>query len=296
MWLAMSKALEPNAVLHINRAVLLREKLPAAQEVAAQYSQAELRTAFENLAELALKKHPDAMSLLGQFYEKQGLKQRATKLYEQAVNQYTAKESKKANKEKLAQPMQLPQLAPWNALGFILMTEKDPESLKQAEEAFRIGALDHDDPLSYYHLATFQTRHSGDWLQYMTKAAGSGHLEAMYELGEFYSEANQAYINPELANDKVLNKLMSWILDWKPQKLKALADEWFTTAASAGYKPAMWKLAEDLERGNTDGQDTEGALHWYKIIAGAPQFDKEERWPKLVDQARRKLQTVKRKV
>ena len=57
-----------------------------------------------------------------------------------------------------------------------------------AQDVLEEGALKYDYPASYYHLANwYRPVTSSTWLEYMLKAAASGHTEAAHKLGLYYT-------------------------------------------------------------------------------------------------------------
>jgi hypothetical protein len=67
--------------------------------------------------------------------------------------------------------------------------------------------------------------------------------------------------------------------------VQVLAKEWFTVAASVGHKPAMLEL---VEMSHSEG-DKEGAQTWLRRITELPPVNEHEKWPKLVESAKRML-------
>lgn len=287
--MACSQAKEPTATLHILRAILLSSSLPKAKDVAQNFSLADVRACRRELEELADQGNPDAMTLLGQFLEQEGSKARARKLYEQAVELKEA--ALNIESEDRISQIAVPQTPPWNLLGQMLLRETDAESREQAEAAFRKGALEGDDPLSYYHLATFQPQYSHDWLQYMTKAASAGHVDAAYQIANFYHDLNDS-MNlhskmPEWAKEGNFAKSLRWLLQWKKTAPGELAHEWFQLAADKGHKPSMLELADVEELSGRVGN----AKTWLEKIIASP-AGKTELWPQTVADARTKLRRL----
>jgi hypothetical protein len=54
------------------------------------------------------------------------------------------------------------------------------------KEAYRVAAIEYDDPYAYHHLALTEDLYSPLWIQYHTKAAVSGHMSSASALGDFY--------------------------------------------------------------------------------------------------------------
>ena len=199
------------------------------------------RTTLEKLGAKAksIALGPDALTLQGLFLEREGQKQKAIELFQQAVLL-----SHLTYNPKTRHPMQLDLIAPWNALGFLFKAEKDSASQTEAKRYFRTGALEADDPLSYYEMATFEQRSSLNWLHYTSKAAASGHIQATADLADFYEEVSSK-TSPSLANTSV-RKALKWILCWKRGSVADLAREWLQAGANLGHKPSMLKLAKAL--------------------------------------------------
>jgi TPR repeat protein len=287
--MACSQAKEPTATLHILRAILLSSSLPKAKDVAQNFSLADVRACRRELEDLVDQGNADAMTLLGQFLEQEGSKARARELYEQAVEQKEAA-SNTESEDRISQ-IAVPQIPPWNLLGQMLLQEKDPQRREQAEATFLKGALEGDDPLSYYHLATFQPQYSHDWLQYMTKAASAGHVDAAYQIANFYQDLNGSMNlhseTPKWAKEGKFAKSLRWLIQWKKTAPGELAHEWFGLAANKGHKPSMLELAEFEELSGRIGD----AKSWLeKIIVSPP--GKPEQWPQTVAEARTKLKKL----
>lgn len=283
--LACSKANDSAATLHILRAVYLTPSLPRAGEIASLFSAAEIRVCRQALEVLATTDDADAKTLLGEFYETEGYPQRARTLYEQALA------LKDATFDPDLRGMALPQVPAWNTLGCLLLAQEDSKSQEQAKAAFRKGAIEGDDPLSYYYLASYEDRFSGPWLHFMTKAASSGHLEAMYNLGNFYMEANSynaKNVKSQFLTDNFLVTSLRWLTQWKEDSARKYAIEWFSTAAEAGHKPSMLELADIHEL----QEDIESAITWLERVTEPTAGGRAEQWPRLVDEAKRRLQTL----
>jgi TPR repeat protein len=292
LFIALSRAKEPTATLHILRALYLSPYHRGAKEVARNFSLLEIKAARQVLEELATEKHPDAMTLLGLFWEKEGLRQQAQIMYEEAMKLQSLDFDADAD----ANTPGFQQIAPWNALGLLLQAEKDPESQQRAIEAFRHGALKADDPVSYYHLALLIKEGSGEWLEYMHKAAGSGHQDAMHALGKYYIG-----VNPKDAaemKDKKLTRLLKWIFNLGPNRAKLLGAEWLTEASLEGHKPSMMTLASYLETSKDPAKESEvreKVKEMLEKVIAPTDGDKTEQWPELVKEASMRLQELKRK-
>ncbi|KAF2277737.1 uncharacterized protein EI97DRAFT_431821, partial [Westerdykella ornata] len=281
LFLALSSAGEVNATLHLNRAVFLRNRHLVAREVAGLLSPGDVQKARLKLQEAATKKNAEAISLTGEIWAAEGKKKAARELYESAMKVVKLKPDPKA----VRRPG-LPQAPPWICLGYSLLDDQTPESTERAKEIFRIGAVEADDPLACFHYALLTERGSGEWLRFMTKAAGSGHLEAMYELAKFYHDVDIK--KAASSNDKTLVNALSWLKDWKLSNSKYLADEWFLAAAMAGHKPSMFHLAQEHEA----KEEYEEARTWYAMVVEPPSKHKKEHWPDLPAKAQSCLKAM----
>ncbi|KAF2180803.1 hypothetical protein K469DRAFT_714372 [Zopfia rhizophila CBS 207.26] len=284
---ACSKAKEPVATLHILTAVFRAPFDEAARNIANIFKPSEIQECRKELEELAYKEgYAEAMTLQGQFLEKEGKKKDAMKLYEEAMGMADIK-LKNAPKEgpRIAMPL----TPPWNILGNLLLANKDPTAQVRAKEVFKKGALEGDDPLAYYHLASFEEdKQSCNWLQYMSKAAASGHIDAMYQVAHFYlksqaEEQGQKNVNPDLLEkDNTLTEALNW-LNSRDRSMGpiALAIEWFEVAARGGHKPSMMTLVEYFRK---SGKIEEALKHLNNVLKPPPKGQKEE-WPDLVREA-----------
>lgn len=302
----LSLAKEPAAILYVLRAAHTSHLYPASAKLAGTFSALHLRECRKVLEELALeRKNVEAMTLLGLFLWKEGSTQGARTLFEEALA------LEKFDRDPKQPLSEIPQLECWNALGLLLLRVKhelnhaslerikalvSPEQAKlqpemqQAKEAFQKGALQGDDPLSYYILALMTEKNTADWLRYMTKAAGSALLDAMYEVGSFYQmidAQSPADLRSMLAKDKTLSKALRW-LRFRTNSARTLATEWFLAAATAGHKPSMLKIV-DLD---TNIEDHE-AETWLSLIAESPPQGQVENYPHLIPEAKRRLHELK---
>lgn len=244
----------------------------AAREIASLIPRSELPAYHKTLESLAAKLDADALTLQGLFAQREGNEQRAHRLFETALNNY---------KLGTRHPMQLPLIAPWNALGLLCEKSTDSNLRNAARAAFETGARTHDDPLSCAHLATFYDRSAKEWLQYTSKAAASGHRDASAALALFYRDA-AAPGSPLLATGPMQNALR-WLTGWKEGSLEKLAEEWAHVAADLGHKPSMLLLADWYEaRGQREG--ARAMMH--KATEGDA---RAEEWPQVVAKARTRL-------
>jgi TPR repeat protein len=269
---------DPLAVIHIMTAVYL-SAIPtetAAREIASLIPRSELPAYRKTLESLAGKLNADALTLQGLFAQREGSVQRAQNLFETAIKNY---------KLGTRHPMQLPLIAPWNALGLLCENSTDSDLRNTARAAFETGARSHDDPLSCAHLATFYDRSDKEWLQYTSKAAASGHRDASAALALFYRDA-AAPESPLLASGPMQNALQ-WLTGWKEGSSERLAEEWAHVAADMGHKPSMLLLAGWYEaRGERGGARA--------MLQKATEGDaRAEEWPQVVAQARTRLAKLK---
>lgn len=288
--LACSKAKDPLAIMHILSAVLYSTTHAnlnvrrVSSDIASLFKSADIAYCRKELEVLASKNDADAMNLLGQLLEREGQTQQARTLYEKALERANTKFIQADPKT-----LFLSLVPVWNALGYLLLADKDPKVREQARAAFEKGALKADDPLSYYHLASFQPDKSANWLKYMSKAAASGHREAMHEVANFYLDVNSdsgAGVKPSILKDRQLATPLTW-LTWKRDSPKDLAEEWFGVAAERGYKPAMLELVK-LHESKGDIEKTKSFLR--KMTEPLPAGEVEE-WPRLVEEARKRLRS-----
>ncbi|KAH7117825.1 hypothetical protein B0J11DRAFT_536800 [Dendryphion nanum] len=288
--LSCSRAYDSDATIEILNSVYWGPSLVAARKIACKFSAVETKESRGYLEALAKNEDTSAMTLLGIILEKEGNKRRARELYEAALR---LQESIKFDPSKVHQ-LSLPRITPWNALGMLLLSDKNPKSQEQAKEVFKRGALEGEDPFSYFHLASFEEKSSGPWLQYMSKAAASGHSEAMLNVGLFYVNAasdGTQMIKPEYLEDSILSKALKWLTESPRYDPENVGIEWLQLAAQANYKPAMWELAQIWEaQGNR-----EMVIKYLRGIVASPPKGTPEKWPELVDDANRSLTNATRK-
>jgi hypothetical protein len=281
---------DPLATIHILTAVYLAGtgEPTIYREVASFFNQKEVLKYKLILEKLGAKSKtfplgPEALTLQGLFLEKEGKVDQAERLYIEAVERVHFKWNPKSR-----HPMQLPLMSPWNALGYLLKSSQDPDRQAQAKAYFKRGALEGDDPLSYYELAAFEQRTDPKWLQYTSKAAASGHRQATVDLADFYREAS--LIDSPIVAETSMRKALNWLLEWKSGSAAKLADEWVRAASLMGHKPSTLRLADQCESIG----DQEGAKeHLRRLAKTSTQPNQVEEWPQLVQLAKKRLAGIK---
>ncbi len=179
---------------------------------------------FNHLRALAAPPHSiiEAMVLLGKIYESQGEVASALQMYQRAAS--TPSPTKGEVDEKLP----LPGGGVSSALvrqGLIL---EDQGNKSLAKAAFRRAALEHDDPVGYYHLARMEERLSETQRTYLLKSASSGDIEAATGLGDLHLQRAEGL--PKTSGHKAT-------------EIK-LAKEWLYLSATAGEHISMLRLAQ----------------------------------------------------
>ncbi|KAH7076092.1 hypothetical protein FB567DRAFT_563536 [Paraphoma chrysanthemicola] len=280
-----AQAEDPLAIIQILTAVYLaRMDVVSAKELAALFPQSEIAKYRKSLAKLGLEAKsfalgPDVLTLQGLFAENEGHKEEAKSFYIEAIQRGHFKYNPKSR-----HPMQLPLITPWNALGYLLKADKDPDVRNQAETYFRRGAIEADDPLSYYELASFEERTNPKWLQYTSKAAASGHLQATLNLADFYRDVSLKE-SPVLVDSRMRDAL-NWLLGWKQGSAVSLAREWLQAASNMGHKPSTLHLADYCK----SIHDEEGEQSHLRRLLDSPSSTSEvEAWPQLVQVAKKRL-------
>ncbi|KAH8724285.1 hypothetical protein GQ44DRAFT_654991 [Phaeosphaeriaceae sp. PMI808] len=285
-----AQAEDPLAIIQILTAVYLAGSSiePTYKEIASLFSQKDVALYRQTLEKLCTKSvkfalGPDALTLQGLFLEKEGQKEKATALYTEAVRRCHFKYNPTSR-----HPMQLPLTSPWNALGNLLKTDPDPAFQAQAKEAYRRGAVEGDDPISYYELASYEDGTTPEWLRYTSKAAASGHRQAMVDLANFYKEVKSPD-SPALKNSN-MRKALNWLLGWKKGSAETLAHEWLEAASKLGHKPSTVQLANHLESVG----DREGAQqHLRRLVEPPISANQIEEWPHLVQIGKKRLAGIR---
>jgi hypothetical protein len=278
---------DPLAVMQIMTAVYLAELTneQSYKDIASLFTRLDIQDC-RNILDTLCKKStlfplgPEALTLQGLFFEKASLKQKAKASYIEAVQR-----SGFTYHPKNRHPMQLPLPMAWNALGYLLMGDKDPSLREEAKIYFERGALEGDDPLSYYELAQFVARSDPKWLQYTSKAAASGHRQATVDLANFYQEAILA--DSSLLANSGMRKALAWLLRWKRGSTALMAREWLQAASIIGHKPSTMQLADYYEKKG----DEEGAKKCWRRASEPVKSGAE--WPQIVEVAKRRLAGIK---
>jgi hypothetical protein len=278
------------AVVQIMTAVYLADSSMVAsyKEFASLFPQSEIAQYRRILEQLGAKSKtfalgPEVLTLQGLFLEREGKREKAEALYLEAVERCHFKYNPKAR-----HPMQLPLPTPWNALAYLLKSDPSPDRQAQAKTYFKRGAVEGDDPLSYYELASLEERTSPEWLQYTSKAAASGHREAAADLAEFYREATSPD-SPVLVDSK-MRKTLDWWLGWKSARAATLSQEWLQAASVMGHKPSTLKLAEYYQ---SVGDENGAKEQLRKLIEPPSSANQMEEWPRLVQIGKNRLASIK---
>ncbi|CAN9260903.1 unnamed protein product [Alternaria alternata] len=279
---------DPLAITHILTAVYLGGSgHSSAQEITRLFPKQEIaqyRLSLDAIDLQSLEKDPglvlEISTLRGLFLEQAGQKQEAKKAYQQVIT--TA--ALKYQPGQSAHAMKLPLIAPWNALGYLLKADKDPKVQAEAKFYFQKGALEGDDPLSYYELAAFEPRTSQKWLQYTSKAAASGHEQAILNLTDFYQEV--ATVEPTILKSDSIRKALNWVLSWRQGSTAALAREWQQVASVIGHKPSMLQLADYYD---SIGNNERARRYLHQIIETPNTTNQKEGSSQLLQVARKRL-------
>jgi hypothetical protein len=282
---------DPLAIKHILTAVYLSTytNAPGARDIALLFPKSEVakyRKSLETL-KIAGKDDPEALTLHAQFLERENRPKEAAVLYEKALQVPWVYDFNVQARH----PAQLPVIAPWNALGYLLKNSPDAEAREKARWAFEQGASRGDDPLSYWELSLFCEREGKEWLKCVSKAAASGHREAMLQVARFYRDLASADqdLKPR-AISGALKASLDWLLNWQKGSEARLAREWFDAAGKAGHKRALLELAEWLE---AEGKREEAREVLMRIVE--PSGDGGEEFPDVVHKAKGRLSGMRTK-
>jgi hypothetical protein len=281
---------DPLAIVQIMTAVYLAGSSDGSlyKELASLFPQSEIAKYRKTLEQLGAKSKtfalgPQVLTLQGLFLEGEGKKERAEALYLEAVERCHFKYNPKSQ-----HPMQLPLPTPWNALAYLLKNDPSPSRQVQAKKYFEKGAVEGDDPLSYYELASFEDKTDPKWLHYTSKAAASGHRPAAVDLAEFYQEASSSE-SPILAESN-MRKTLNWLLGWRSGSTATFAHEWLQAASIMGHKPSTLKLAEYRQ---SIGDHAGAKEHLRKLAEPPSSANQVEEWPQLVQIAKKRLADIK---
>jgi hypothetical protein len=285
-----AQAEDPLAIIQILSAVYLADTTDGSsyRDLASLFPQSEVSKYRTTLERLGAKSKtfslgPDVLTLQGLFTEREGKNDKAQDLYVEAIERCHFKYNPKSN-----HPMQLPLVRPWNALGYLLKKDPDPRVQSQAKTYFMRGAIEGNDPLSYYELAAFEERSDPKWLQYTSKAAASGHRQATVDLADFYRAASLP--DSLVLKNSSMKKALNWLLSWKSGSVEKLAQEWLQAASNMGHKPSTLQLANYCESMG----DSEGAKeHYRKLVEPPSSTNQTEEWPQLVQVGKRRLAGIK---
>ena len=240
---------------------------------------------------------------LAQILERQGKTEKALHYFEEVAHQESSTYTEGDDVEGAVAKA-------WLALGRLRINAPD---IAPAEAALKKAALVHDDPVAYFYLARLRHPKSSDYLLYNLKAASSGVTEAAHNLGILYlqqSKPNQQthsflqtkFTDGRDATEEPLQSQQSHpassfdveggspknLERLSPGEKRALALEWFSVAAWAGFAPSMVNLALLLR---ADGSYEQG-FAWLKQVEEHPDFGaeaqrlREQWWEKDVDLTR----------
>lgn len=285
---------DPLAIKHILAAVYLHTytTFPNVRDTALLFPKSAIQQYRQTLATLQLAGNPDpeALTLHGQFLEQENRPADARALYERALQLPWIY----AYNVRARHPAQLPVPAPWIALGALLKAAPDASaSAAAARAAFELGAEKGDDPLAWYELSLFHAERGAHWLKCVSKAAASGHREAMLQVARFYRDLSAGGIALE-AKGGALKAALDWLLGWRAGGAPGaarLAEEWFEAAGGAGHKGAMLELADWCEaRGRGDE-----ARRLLGRIVEPDESGKDEEFAAAVHQAKGRLSGVRTK-
>jgi tetratricopeptide (TPR) repeat protein len=283
---------DPLAIKHILTAVYLstHTTFPGARDMALLFPKSCIPSYRKSLQDLKIggKDDPEALTLHAQFLERENRVKEAQALYEKALQVPWVYDFNVQARH----PAQLPIIAPWNALGYLLKNSPDAAAREKAKWAFEQGATRGDDPLAYYELSHFCERGSQEWLKCVSKAAASGHRDAMLEVAQFYRDLSSTDqgLKPH-ATSHGLRASLDWLLGWQKGSEARLAVEWFEAAGKAGHKRALLELADWYE---ADGKKEEAREVLTRIVE--PNEDgKEEEFVDVVHKAKGRLSGIRTK-
>lgn len=152
----------------------------------------------KHFVDLVSAKNPTALFLQGRIHEHDGHENLALESYEKSA---TVSGDGHSGAEALV--ITLGEV--WRAIGLLRKNRKDPVG---TEKAFKKAALEFDDSLSYFYLATeFTDSSSGQYEDYLFHAASGGESEAIELLGSYYFKKVQksgyfSYLKPSAQASK----------------------------------------------------------------------------------------------
>ncbi|MCJ1404856.1 hypothetical protein MMC11_008082 [Xylographa trunciseda] len=179
-----------------------------------------------HLVRLAAAGSPAAMVLQAELLAAQGQTQKALAMCEEAVQKnadaYTGAEAIGETKRKA-----------WSTLAQL---RKHLGEADGARVALEKGALEHDDPWAYYHLAhTYRSPADPEYLHFMLKAAASGVPDAANKLGRFYlglAAPSTPTPAPKDGAARTGRGAAPYVTPSSDREKQLLALEWFSVSAA----------------------------------------------------------------
>ncbi|PQE08329.1 Tetratricopeptide-like helical domain protein [Rutstroemia sp. NJR-2017a WRK4] len=206
------------------------------------------RPILQKLSILAKKeRNPQAAALLGEILTRQGRGEEALGFLRDAVATPTE------DKESLGTMGEL-----CARLGHILLLKG---ALEEAEKVLWKGALEYDNPASYFYLSNLQAQGSPENIMYLEKAAASGIPEACHNLGVLELRKIEKYVESK----SIAGQATMEVKDY------GLTKEWFQVAAEAGFGRSMVSLSMICR---VEGRAEEGD-DWLRRAAKIPEFKEE---------------------
>jgi tetratricopeptide (TPR) repeat protein len=145
-----------------------------------------------------------------------------------------------------------------STLGCILLQKGARE---EAEKVIRKGALEYDNPLSYFYLSNLQAKGSPENIMYLEKAAASGVVEACHNLGVLELRKIEKYIESKSIAEQATMEVKDY----------GLTKEWFRVAAEGGFGRSMLSLSM-ICRAEGRAEEEED---WLRRAAKIPEFKEE---------------------
>jgi TPR repeat protein len=121
-------------------------------------------------------------------------------------------------------------------------------------------------------------------LQYTSKAAASGHEQAILNLTDFYQEV--ATVESTILKSDSIRKALNWVLSWRRGSTAALAREWQQVASVIGHKPSMLQLADYYD---STGNNERARRYLHQIIETPSTTNQKEGSSQLLQVARKRL-------